>query len=103
MIRPRRFPARSLVITLAVVAGSLAPAALGAEEPARLDTRTLTNGPSPFPLIWKPYRPAPLPLADFGNGSRLAGLIAGGTLSLSPSRTARDIGCNRPAPFPQRG
>lgn len=74
---------QSAVLPLAIVACALSPTPLRAEEPAPIDLQSLSRGVSAFPLIWQPYRAAPLPPVDLRNGSLLARRLAGDTLRLS--------------------
>ena len=54
-----------------------------AQRPQPMDLERLAHGASPFPLLWKPYRPEPLPPADLRNGSLLRQHLVEGTVGLS--------------------
>ena len=82
MIRTCAPSLRWAIVVLAVV--SRPPtAALEAQAPAPIDLRTLVRGAPAFPLVWKPYVPAPLPPVDLSNGPQLVRRIEGGKLHVS--------------------
>jgi outer membrane protein TolC len=73
----------SAIAGVVLVGVALAPRPLRAEDAQPIDLRALRHGASAFPVLWKPYRPMPLPAMDLRNGALLRARLAAGTLQLS--------------------
>ena len=76
---------RGRLLVVLAFAAAMAPAIAAparAEEGPTLDLKQLSEGRSPFPAIWRPYREATLPPIDLTNGPDLAA-AGSGPLQLS--------------------
>jgi outer membrane protein TolC len=61
----------------------MAQSAGSGQATSQLDINLLNQGRPVFPLIWRPYRPTPLPPVDKSNGPIVSSYIQQGKLSLS--------------------
>jgi len=73
-------------LAAALIAAALSARQARAEEPHPIDLSALRDGRAPFPAVWHPYLPVPLPPVDVANSPAVQQLSAGGTLRLSLSQ-----------------